>query len=203
LATARAPQVPSMSSSDPSFFVRLALAFQVFFRVLFNAVFAGRVLRLPPSSDSETDAAQPAEVSKPATPSVPAAVLRELPSQSALQLLGLLQREGRLVDFLQEEITGYSDAQVGQVARVVHDQCRKALLSHVTLERIRSEDEGQRITLPSGFSASEVRLVGQVAGEPPFTGALTHAGWRAAKIELPKLSEGHDVHVIAPAEVEL
>ena len=88
-------------------------------------------------------------------------------------------------------------------ARVVHDQCRKALLSHVTLERIRKEDEGQRVTLAAGFSASEVRLTGQVAGEPPFTGALTHAGWRAAKIELPKLSEGHDVHVIAPAEVEL
>jgi Domain of unknown function (DUF2760) len=191
-----------MSSSDPSFFVRLALAFQVFFRVLFNAVFAGRVLRLP-SGNTDADAIQPAEVIKPATPSVPAAALRELPSQSALQLLGLLQREGRLVDFLQEDIAGYSDAQIGAAARVVHDQCRKALLSHVTLERIRSETEGQRITLPPGFSASEVRLVGQVAGEPPFTGALTHAGWRAAKIELPKLSEGHDVHVIAPAEVEL
>ena len=187
-----------MSSSDPSFFTRLALAFQVFFHVLFNAVFARRVQRLGTGED-----AQPAQASPPATPSVPAAALRELPSQSALQLLGLLQREGRLVDFLQEEITGYSDAQVGQVARVVHDQCRKALLSHVSLERIRSEEEGQRITLPSGFSASEVRLVGQVAGEPPFTGALTHAGWRAAKIELPKLSEGHDVYVIAPAEVEL
>ncbi|HKP55089.1 MAG TPA: DUF2760 domain-containing protein [Polyangiales bacterium] len=189
-----------MSSSDPSFFVRLALAFQVFFRVLFNAVFAGRVQRLPPGNGADT---QPAEVSKPATPSVPAAALRELPSQSALQLLGLLQREGRLVDFLQEDIAGYTDAQIGAAARVVHDQCRKALLSHVTLERIRSEDEGQRVTLAPGFSASEVRLTGQVAGEPPFTGALTHQGWRAAKIELPKLSEGHDVHVIAPAEVEL
>jgi hypothetical protein len=189
-----------MSSTDPSFFVRLALAFQVFFRVLFNAVFASRVQRLGPGTRED---AQPAEVKPQAGPSVPAAALRELPSQSALQLLGLLQREGRLVDFLQEDIAGYSDAQIGAVARVVHGQCRKALLTHVTLERIRSEVEGQRVTLAPGFSASEVRLVGQVAGEPPFTGALTHAGWRAAKIELPKLSEGHDVNVIAPAEVEL
>ena len=65
-------------------------------------------------------------------------------------------------------------------ARVVHDQCRKALLSHVTLERIRSENEGQQVTLPSGFKAAEIRLTGHVAGEPPFTGALMHGGWRAA-----------------------
>lgn len=185
-----------MTSSDPSFFVRLGLAFQVFFRVLFNVVFAARVQRLEAGAEPPPSTPAP----KP-TPSV--APLRELPSQSALQLLGLLQREGRFVDFLQEDIGAYTDAQIGAAARVVHDQCRKALLAHVTLERIRTELEGQRVTLNSGFSASEIRLTGQVAGEPPFTGALTHAGWRAAKIELPKLSEGHDVRVIAPAEVEL
>jgi hypothetical protein len=187
-----------MTSSHPNFFVRLALAFQVFFRVLFNVVFAERVQRLGPGAGIiEPRPSAPA----PARPS--AAPLRELPSQSALQLLGLLQREGRFVDFLQEDISGYTDTQIGAAARVVHDQCRKALLSHVTLEPIRSENEGQQITLSRGFSASEIRLTGQVSGEPPFTGALTHAGWRAAKIELPKLSEGHDVRVIAPAEVEL
>jgi hypothetical protein len=187
-----------MNSPAPNFFVRLALAFQVFFRVLFNAVFAERVQRLGPGAAFiEPRPSTPA----PVTPSAPP--LRELPSQSALQLLGLLQREGRFVDFLQEDVSGYTDAQIGAAARVVHDQCRKALLSHVTLEPIRSENEGQRITLPPGFPASEIRLIGQVSGQPPFTGALTHAGWRAARIELPKLSDGHDVRVIAPAEVEL
>jgi hypothetical protein len=183
-----------MSSSDPSFFTRFLLAFAVFFRVLFNAVFAGRVQRL-------TGGEPAPEKSAPAA--APAPALRELPSQAALQLLGLLQREGRLIDFLQEDIGGYSDAQIGAAARVVHDQCKKALLSHIKLERIRSEAEGARVTVAQGFSASEIRLVGNVSGEPPFTGALTHAGWRAASIELPKLTEGHDVHVIAPAEVEL
>jgi hypothetical protein len=187
-----------MTSSHPNFFVRLALAFRVFFRVLFNVVFAERVQRLGPGAAViERRPSTPV----PATASAPP--LRELPSQSALQLLGLLQREGRFVDFLQEDIAGYTDAQIGAAARVVHDQCRKALLSHVTLERIRNENEGQQITLPRGFPASEIRLTGQVSGEPPFTGALAHGGWRAAKIELPKLSEGHDVRVIAPAEVEL
>jgi hypothetical protein len=187
-----------MSSNPPNFFVRLALAFQVFFRVLFNVVFAERVRRLGPGAAViEPRPSAPA----PTTPSAPP--LRELPSQSALQLLGLLQREGRLVDFLQEDISGYTDAQIGAAARVVHDQCRKALLSHVTLERIRTENEGQQVTLPSGFKAAEIRLTGHVSGEPPFTGSLMHGGWRAAKIELPKLSDGHDVRVIAPAEVEL
>jgi len=190
-----------MSASDPSFFVRFALAFRVFFLVLFNAVFARRVQVLG-SGDASAPIEIPEPVPAPAAVSV-APALRELPSNAALQLLGLLQREGRLVDFLQEDVTGYTDAQIGAAARVVHDQCRKALLSHVTFERIRSEVEGQRITVAQGFSASEIRLVGTVAGEPPFTGALTHAGWRAASIELPKLSEGHDVRVIAPAEVEL
>jgi hypothetical protein len=188
-----------MTSSDPSFFLRLALAFQVFFRVLFNAVFAGRVERLSPGAASSEPS--PAEAQVPIRASAPP--LRELKSESALQLLGLLQREGRLVDFLQEDVSGYTDAQIGAAARVVHDQCRKALFSHVTLERIRSEIEGQRVTVPPGFSASEIRLTGQVSGDPPFTGALAHAGWRAARIDLPKISDGHDVRVIAPAEVEL
>jgi hypothetical protein len=189
-----------MTSSHPNFFVRLALAFRVFFRVLFNVVFAERVQRLGPGA-AVIERRPSTPVPAANTPSVPS--LRELPSQSALQLLGLLQREGRLVDFLQEDISGYTDAQIGAAARVVHDQCRKALLSHVTLERIRNENEGAQITLPRGFPATEIRLTGQVSGEPPFTGALAHGGWRAAKIELPMLSEGHDVRVIAPAEVEL
>ena len=100
-------------------------------------------------------------------------------------------------------MTGYADADIGAAARVVHDQCRKAVETHVKLERIRTEAEGSRVTLAAGFSASEVRLTGQVAGSAPFNGTLTHAGWRAVSIELPQLSDGHDVRVIAPAEVEL
>jgi hypothetical protein len=125
------------------------------------------------------------------------------PTESALQLLGLLQREGRLIDFLMEDMSGYSDAEIGAAARVVHEQCRKALRDHVKLERIRAEAEGTQVTVPAGFSASEIRLVGQLTGAAPFRGVLVHAGWRAPEVELPKLSDGHDVRVIAPAEVEL
>lgn len=180
------------STEYPSFFARVALAFAVFFRVLGNAVFAQRVQRLP-SGKAETPVASP----------TPAAKLHVAPTESAWQLLGLLQREARLMDFLMEDVSGYADAEIGAAARVVHDQCRSALTAHMRIERIRSEEEGAPVTIASGFSASDVRLVGQVAGEAPFRGVLKHAGWRASAIELPKLSEGHDVSVLAPAEVEL
>jgi hypothetical protein len=177
--------------SNPSFFGRIGLAFSLFFRVLFDGALAGRALRL----------SAPAEPAPEPTPAP--SPLHTAPTESALQLLGLLQREARLVDFMMEDMSSYSDADIGAAARVVHDQCKKALVSHVTLERIRSEAEGSRVTVPADFSASEVRLVGNVTGSAPFSGVLTHAGWRARSIELPKLSQGHDVTVIAAAEVEL
>lgn len=190
-----------MTTPDqPSLLTRIALAFRLFFLVLFNAVFAGRVQRLA-SGDAGTT---PAEPPAPAVPLVePTPKLLAPPTDSALQLLGLLQREGRLIDFLQEDVSSYADAEIGAAARVVHAQCKKALDAHVKLERIRSESEGARVTMPAGFSASEIRLTGNVVGQAPYTGALTHAGWRAVSIELPQLSESHDVRVIAPAEVEL
>jgi hypothetical protein len=189
-----------MTTPDqPSLLTRSALAFRLFFLVLFNAVFAGRVQRLA-SGDAPSPAAPPAPA---APPPEPVAKLLAPPTDSALQLLGLLQREGRLVDFLQEDVSSYADAEIGAAARVVHAQCKKALDAHVKLERIRSETEGTRLTMPAGFSPSEIRLTGNVVGQAPFTGALTHAGWRAVRIELPQLSESHDVRVIAPAEVEL
>jgi hypothetical protein len=188
-----------LTVSDPSFFARLALAFAAFFRVLFNAAYAGRVARL---GSGEVTAPVPAPAVVPA-PKPEAPKLRSAPTDSALQLLGLLQREGRLIDFVQEDVSSFSDAEVGAAARVVHDSVRKALKGHLDLERVRNESEGSRVTVPRGFSASEVRLTGNVVGEAPFTGTLTHAGWRVKRFELPQLSEGNDLKVLAPAEVEL
>jgi hypothetical protein len=202
-----------VAETDPSFFARLALAFAAFFRVLFNAAYAGRVLRLAsaeaPASEPVPQLGSRAEQARTSTraPAAPPAPeppkLREVPTDGALQLLGLLQREGRLIDFLQEDVSNYSDAEIGAAARVVHASVNKALAAHVALERVRGEAEGSRISVPSGFSAHEIRLTGNVVGEAPFSGTLAHAGWRAVNIELPKLSPGYDVRVLAPAEVEL
>jgi hypothetical protein len=120
-----------------------------------------------------------------------------------LQLLGLLQREARFIDFIEEEIAGFSDADIGAAARLVHDGCRRALREHFTIRPVREEAEGSRVTLPEGFDATSIRLTGNVVGKPPFNGSISHRGWRVEEVRLPKLTESHDTTVIAPAEVEI
>ena len=121
----------------------------------------------------------------------------------ALSLLALLQREGRFVDFLQQDMASFGDEEIGAAARVVQAGCRKALGEHAKIEPVRDEKEGDRIEVPVGYEPSAVKLVGNVRGAPPFKGALLHRGWRASSLSLPELVSGHDVHVLAPAEVEL
>ena len=90
-----------------------------------------------------------------------------------------------------------------RAVRVVHEGCRKALRQHFVTEPVRAESEGSRITLEEGFDASAVRLTGNVVGQPPFSGTLAHRGWRVTEVKLPKIAAGHDVNIVAPAEVEL
>jgi len=137
----------------------------------------------------------------PAPVAVPA--LKANDPVSALQLLGLLQQEARFVDFVNEDLAGFSDAEIGAVSRVVHEGSKKLLDQYFTLAPVRAEDEESRITLPAGFNPAENRVTGNVVGEPPFTGVLVHRGWRVTRAELPKLADGHDAHILVPAEVEL
>jgi len=123
--------------------------------------------------------------------------------ESALQLLALFQREGRLVDFLTQEIAPFADAEIGATARVVHEGCRKALLSHATLVPVRSEEEDAAVTLNAGFDPAEVKLTGNVKGAGPYRGVLRHRGWRAKELKLPAAVAGHDAAILCPAEVEL
>ncbi len=179
-------------ADELSFLSRLWFAWICYFRVLFDGAFAARVWAV------RQVAALPAPVGA-------AAPIQAIATDatSALQLLSLLQREGRLVDFLQQDVATFSDADVAAAARVVHEGCRKALRAHVTIDAVREEEEGARVTIAAGFDADQVKLVGDVKGEPPYSGVLRHRGWRAAKIDLPRLVGEHDMHVLAPAEVEL
>lgn len=122
---------------------------------------------------------------------------------SGLMLLGAFQREGRLVDFLQQDAAGYSDEQIGAAARVVHDGCRKALRQFFDLSPAATVAEGAPMSVPPGFDPERIRLTGNVSGKPPFRGTLKHHGWVAAAIRMPSIHEGLDPRVIAPAEVEL
>jgi hypothetical protein len=183
------PKPVAASDAKPSFLRRISLAFGVFFRTCSDGDFAQRVEHID----------EPAPQAPPPAPPV----LKVATPDAALQLLGLMQRDARLLDFAMENLTDYSDQEIGAAARVVHEGCRKVLREHFTIVPVREENEGSRITLPEGFDAAAVQLTGNVVGSAPFNGSLTHRGWRAAEVRLPQLAKEHDASVLAPAEVEL
>jgi hypothetical protein len=126
------------------------------------------------------------------------------PTGPDLRILAVLQRDGRLVDFLEEEIDPYSDAQIGAAVRDIHRGCRKSLHDYLTIEPIIDAAEDQRITVPSDFDPAAIRLVGNVNGSPPFQGVLKHHGWRVRAVHLPVLPVARDdSSVLSPAEVEI
>lgn len=129
--------------------------------------------------------------------------LTENSDPSHLQLLSLLQQAGRLVDFLKEDIQSYSDAQVGAAVRKIHADCRKSLEEVVTIRPILEEHEGAKIQVPKGYDPSVIKVVGNVKGEPPFSGILVHKGWKAHKRSLPKKFGQQSSEIICPAEVEI
>jgi hypothetical protein len=121
----------------------------------------------------------------------------------ALALLALLQREGRLVDFLTESIDDAPDDAIGAAVREVHRGCRKVFDQYLSIEPVMPGEEGARAAVPKGFDPAEIRLIGEAKGEPPYRGTLRHHGWRVVDAKLPALAEGVDRTVVAPAEVEL
>lgn len=132
---------------------------------------------------------------------------REAPAgtsaDTAVHLLALLQREGRLVDFLREDIGAYDDTQVGAAVRTIHASCRKVLTEHLNIEPVLDGTEGDRVAVPEDFDPSAVRLTGNVSGVAPFRGELRHAGWKAVSVTLPEQPIGQNPQIIAPAEVEI
>lgn len=194
-----------MSDGTPSFFSRILLAWVAYFRTLFDGEFAAGVVRLrsgepalPPPPQEETGEPKPEKKKAKKAP-----VIREAGPGAALQLLGLLQREGRFIDFLEEDVSGFSDEEIGAAARVVHEGCKKAVDEHFTVEAIHDSEEGETVSVDAGYDAHEIRLTGNVVGEPPHRGELTHRGWKVTDVRLAKMSEKHDPKVIAPAEIEI
>ena len=210
---------PAMPSQSPSFFSRITIAIGSFFAILGNGRLAGDVTRLRGGEALASDVPpQEVRVEVPVEKlvekivevrvEVPVEKRVEVPvtaatQTAALQLLGLLQREARFVDFIQEDVAPYTDAEIGAAARVVHEGCRKVLREHFTIQPVRSEAEGSRITLQTGFDAAAVRLTGNVVGQAPFTGTLGHRGWQVTQVKLPQLTNTQSANIIAQAEVEL
>jgi hypothetical protein len=156
---------------------RLWLALRAFWTILTDPDYAGRVEALD----------------------------RPPPSGPDLRVLAVLQRDGRLVDFLLEDIDGYGDAQIGAAVRDIHRGCRKALREYLSIEPILSGEEDSEVTVGTDFDPASVRLTGNVAGAPPFRGTMKHHGWRVRESHLPALPatrEGRSP-ILAPAEVEV
>ncbi|MDG2364452.1 MAG: DUF2760 domain-containing protein [Methylococcaceae bacterium] len=130
-------------------------------------------------------------------------ILKEFTPDAATQLLSLLQKDARFIDFIYEDIAAYNDQEVGMIARVVHDGCSKVINEHFILAPICPDKENSPITIHDDFDADAFFLTGNITGQAPFTGTLIHKGWQVTEIKLPKISENHNVSIITPAEVEL
>jgi hypothetical protein len=171
-----------------SYWRRVGFAVRTFFSILDHG-------RIP--EDVAADLAGPAAAKAPAAAAAPAET-----SHRAVQMLALLQRDGRLVDFLMEDLSGYQDAQVGAAVRDVHAGCRQALTRYFTLAPVLDDEEGQTVTVEPDADAARIKVMGHITGQPPYRGALRHRGWEASRIELPPVPASGRT-IIAPAEVEI
>jgi hypothetical protein len=162
---------------------RLGSAWQAFRRVLGDPAVAAKVQPLLSAAPAEQ---------KPAKR-----------SGESLRLLTLLQRDGQVVDFLLQDVQNFTDEQVGAFAREMHRKAQAVLKSHLTIEPVMAQNEGETVEVPPGFNPSAVRLFGNLTGQPPFRGTLKHAGWRVKDFKIPTPPEGQDEFVLAPAEVDL
>jgi hypothetical protein len=159
---------------------RQGIAWEAYQRVLDDPAFAKQVEKL---------------LHPPATPAKPSGV--------PVRLLAILQRDGRLLDFLLENIQGASEAQIAAAIKDLHPKCQESLKKHLVLAPVLPEEEGKTVEVKAGFDPSAIQLVGNVTGNPPFKGTLRHPGWRVKEIKLPTLPEGQDDLVLMPAEVEI
>lgn len=165
--------------------------------VLAEGILAGR---------SPAPAAAPAAEPPEPTPAAPKARNEDIDAE-VVHFLGLLQQKGRFVDFLMEDVTSFSNEQVGAAARVVHQGCSRVLKEFFTIAPAHEGEDGSQVTLDSGYDSARYQLTGKVDGAPPFKGSLAHHGWVAREVKLPRIVDTKRKPekglVIAPAEVEI
>jgi hypothetical protein len=172
---------------------RIVLAFRCFFNILFHG-------RLSDTATTQLGLSRRAGPTPASTVQAAAPVSKA--SDGALQILGILQRDSRLLDFLMEDLASYSDDQIGAAVRELHDQCRDAVSRYVTLQPVIDGVEGTFAQAPSK-DPTIVKFVGNVPATPPSGGTLRHKGWRAVKVDLPALPARQDASILAPAEIEV
>ncbi|NLE89049.1 MAG: DUF2760 domain-containing protein [Myxococcales bacterium] len=209
---------PSVEPEPLSFGQRLLFVWAWFFRGLFDGRLAARLRGAQLDYDRLEGRALPGAPERPSLPpsappptepsvdvaaSAQAEIRAEARREAVLVLLGILQREGRFVDFVQQDIAAFSDADIGAAARLVHAGCRKALQEHVPVEPVLEQTEGSAVRVEPGYDPAAYKLTGNVAGSAPYTGVLRHKGWRVRSLSLPETVAGAAPDVLMPAEVEV
>ena len=170
---------------------RNSFAFRSFFSILFGGNLPADVVKAYGFAPAK------------AAPPPPKAAPQVRAADGALQMLGILQRDARLLDFLMEDISGFEDDQVGAAVRDLHEQARAALTRHVQLEPVIDGVEGTYMRIEAA-EPNSVKLVGNVpASGKAQGGLLRHKGWRAGRVDLPVLAGGQKAEIIAPAEIEI
>ncbi|HUQ96002.1 MAG TPA: DUF2760 domain-containing protein [Bryobacteraceae bacterium] len=171
---------------------RISLAFRSFFGILFGGELAADIA-------AAFGYVKPVK-EKPAPPPPPLVKM----SDGALQILGILQRDSRIIDFLMEDISGYSDDQVGAAVRSLHEQSKASLTRYVKLVPVIDAVEGTFTNSSAARGSGAVKFLGNVpTGPPPKGGTLRHRGWKAESVELPAIAAKQDVTIVAPAEIEI
>jgi hypothetical protein len=170
--------------------LKISMAFRCFFALLMHG-------QISPELMSELGLMRKRD-EKPMPPPPPIVKV----SDGALQLLGILQRDGRLLDFLLEDIAPYSDEQVGSAARSMQGPCREALNRYLTITPVIDGVEGTFVQAPSKDPAA-VKFLGNVPAKIPSGGLLRHRGWAVTDTRLPVLAPKQNVSVLAPAELEV
>ncbi|HLV30915.1 MAG TPA: DUF2760 domain-containing protein [Chitinispirillaceae bacterium] len=175
---------------------RLELALRTFFWIFFNKRFAKKIEQFFFESPKQPESKEKIVVKEKIEP--------KKRRSEAVQIIGMLQREGRLVDFLKESIDSYSDSQIGAAVRDIHRDCAAVVDRVFAIEPLVKENEGDTLSVLQGFDPEEYHLTGNLTGNPPYKGILRHHGWRAKKVELPVWNGNSEAaNVIAAAEVEL
>jgi hypothetical protein len=180
------------------YFTRLKLAFKTFFSILDHSRIPDDTLSAFGATGAHPPARQPGGIQPPGRHAAGPAD----DASPAAQVLALLQRDGRLIDFLMEDLSAYGDAQVGAAVRNVHSSCREVLRRYMTLEPVVVEEEGARVTVEPGTDPAMVKVIGNAGGRPPYEGIVRHRGWLVSRIDLPPTPAGAR-HVVAPAEIEV
>src|ERR1043165_4490774 len=121
------------------------MAFRAFFALLFGG-------KLPEDIVDELGLAPKAPPPPPPPPAVK-------PEDGALQLLGILQRDARVLDFFMEDIGPYSDEQIGSAARDVHTKTSQILVRYFAPQPVIDAVEGSAVNAPTGDVVSGAALV--------------------------------------------